>query len=186
MPEADLLELFVARLDQIGVRYLVTGSVAATLYGEPRATHDIDLVVDLSEAGREALPGVFPAAEFYLPPAEVVLLECRRAERGHFNIIHQASGLKADVFLVGDDEFHAWAFGNARHYRVGELDVRVAPPEYVIVRKLEFYREGGSPKHLRDIRSMLSLSPELIDMPTLESWVHRRGVSEPWAEVRGS
>jgi hypothetical protein len=184
VPEADLLELFVARLDEIAVSYLVTGSVAATLYGEPRATHDIDLIVDLTAAGRDALSRAFPAAEFYLPPPEVVLLESRREGRGHFNIIHLASGLKADVFLVGDDEIHAWAFRNARHYPVGKLEVRVAPPEYVIVRKLEFYREGGSPKHLRDIRAMLSLSPELIDMPTLEDWVQRRGLSEPWAEVR--
>ena len=186
MPEPDLLELFVARLDEIGVSYLVTGSVAATLYGEPRATHDIDLVVELSTAGREALPGAFPAAEFYLPPPEVVLLESARAGRGHFNIIHHASGLKADVYLVGDDELHTWAFHDARHYTLGKLEVRVAPPEYVIVRKLEFYREGGSPKHLRDIRSMLSLSQELIDMPTLEGWVQRRGLSETWAEVRSS
>lgn len=186
MPELDLLEIFVARLDEIGVSYLVTGSVAATLYGEPRATHDIDLVVDLSDAGRDALPGAFPAAEFYLPPREVVLLESQREGRGHFNIIHHASGLKADLFLVGDDALHAWAFRNARHYTVGKLEVRVAPPEYVIVRKLEFFREGGSPKHLRDIRSMLTLSSELIDMPTLERWLGERGLTAVWAQVRDS
>ena len=48
MPEPDLIELFVARLGEIGAHYLVTGSVAATLYGEPRVTHDIELVVELS------------------------------------------------------------------------------------------------------------------------------------------
>ena len=186
MPEADLLELFVVRLEEIGASYLVTGSVAATLYGEPRATHDIDLVVELSEAGRDALPRAFPAADFYLPPPEVVLLESRREGRGHFNIIHHGSGLKADVYLAGDDELHAWAFRNARHYTVGGLEVRVAPPEYVIVRKLEFYREGGSRKHLRDIRSILSVSPALLDMATLEDWVRRRGLGEQWAEATGS
>lgn len=185
MPEADLLELFVAPLERIGVTYLVTGSVAATLYGEPRATHDIDLVVELPERGREALPGAFPSAEFYLPPAEVIRLESEREERGHFNIIHHASGLKADVYLVGDDELHAWALRNRRSYPVGKLEVSVAPPEYVIIRKLEFYREGGSQKHLRDIRSMLRLSPEEIDAAALEAWVLRRGLSEAWLEAKG-
>jgi hypothetical protein len=186
MPEADLLELFVGRLDEIGVNHLVTGSVAATLYGEPRATHDIDLLVELSEAGRDALPRAFPADEFYLPPPEVVLLESEREGRGHFNIIHHASGLKADLYLVGDDALHTWAFRNARHYTIGTLEVRVAPPEYVIVRKLEFFREGGSPKHLRDIRSMLTLSSELIDMPTLERLLGERGLTGIWARVRDS
>jgi hypothetical protein len=183
MPEPDLLELFVGRLDEIGANYIVTGSVAATLYGEPRATHDIDLVVELSDAARAALPRAFPSGEFYLPPPEVVLLESQREGRGHFNIIHHASGLKADLYLVGDDALHAWAFRNARHYTVGKLEVRVAPPEYVIVRKLEFFREGGSPKHLRDIRSMLTISSELIDMPTLERWLRERGLTEAWAQV---
>jgi hypothetical protein len=186
MPEPDLLELFVERLEEMGASYLVTGSVAATLYGEPRATHDIDLVVELSAAHQLALPRVFPAADFYLPPPEVVRRECERPERGHFNIIHHASGLKADIFLVGEDELHAWAFANARRYAVGTLEVRVAPPEYVITRKLEFYREGGSPKHLRDIRSMLNLAADLIDRATLEDWIRRRWLDATWSEVLGS
>ena len=75
MPEPDLLTLFVARFEELGATYLVTGSVAATLYGEPRATHDIDLVVELSAAHCDALPRIFPTEEFYLPPPEVVRLE---------------------------------------------------------------------------------------------------------------
>lgn len=184
MPEPDLLELFVGRLEEIGVRYLVTGSVAATLYGEPRATHDIDLVVALSEADHDALRGAFPEAAFYLPPPEVIRLESGREGRGHFNIIHHASGLKADVYLAGDDALHAWAFRRVRRYPVGKLEVRLAPPEYVIVRKLEFYREGGSPKHLRDIRSMLRLSPEPIDTAALEEWVRILGLGPLWEDVR--
>jgi hypothetical protein len=186
MPEPDLIELFVARLEALGARYLVTGSVAATLYGEPRATHDIDLVVELSAAHREALPSAFPVEEFYLPPPEVVRLEGEREGRGHFNIIHHASGLKADIYLIGGDALHDWAFRNARHYSIGSVDVQVAPPEYVIVRKLEFYREGGSPKHLRDIRAMLRVSSELIDLATLEEWIGRRGLAAQWSEASAS
>jgi hypothetical protein len=87
---------------------------------------------------------------------------------------------------VGDDELHAWAFSRAREYQIGDLAVHVAPPEYVIVRKLEFYREGGSPKHLRDIRGMLDVSAELIDVPTIEDWVRRRGLIEAWSEAQNS
>lgn len=186
MPEPDLLELFVARLEDAGVRHFVTGSVAATLYGEPRATHDIDLVVALSAGDRAALATAFPEEEFYVPPPEVILAEGQRDSRGHFNIIHHASGLKADIYLVGDDELHAWAFSRAHRYRIGDLTVHVAPPEYVIVRKLEFYREGGSAKHLRDIRSMLDVSADLIDMAVIEEWVRRRGLVEAWSEAQNA
>jgi len=88
--------------------------------------------------------------------------------------------------MTGADELHAWAFRNARRYSVGGVEVHVAPPEYVITRKLEFYREGGSPKHLRDVRSMLAVSSELIDLVTLEDWVRRRGLQVEWSEVSGS
>jgi hypothetical protein len=186
MPEPDLIELFVARFGEIGAHYLVTGSVAATLYGEPRATHDVDLVVELSTAHCDALPEIFPVDAFYLPPPEVIRQESRRENRDHFNIIHHASGLQADIYVVGADELHAWAFRNARRYSVGRVEVHVAPPEYVITRKLEFYREGGSQKHLRDIRSMLAISSDLIDLATLEDWVRRRGLEAEWSEVSGS
>jgi len=183
MPELDLIELFVAPLEAAGARYLITGSIASTFYGEPRATHDIDLLVALSDGQLETLSRAFPAEAFYLPPLEVIRVEMARTERGHFNVIHHESGLKADFFLAGVDELHDWAFEHVRTYESGSLSVRLAPPEYVILRKLEFYREGGSQKHLRDIRAMLQLSRELIDEQVLAKWVRRRGLSDVWSEI---
>ncbi len=61
----------------------------------------------------------------------------------------------------------------------------LAPPEYVIVRKLEYYREGGSEKHLRDIRSMLAVSGEQIDRASLREWIERRGLQTEWRLVSG-
>ncbi len=59
----------------------------------------------------------------------------------------------------------------------------VTPPEYVIVRKLEYYRHGGSDKHLRDIRSMLQVSRDLLDRLALEDWIRRLGLTEEWKRV---
>ncbi|MBW1907627.1 MAG: hypothetical protein JRJ24_20500 [Deltaproteobacteria bacterium] len=61
--------------------------------------------------------------------------------------------------------------------------VHVAPPEYVIVRKLEFYREGGSEKHLRDIDAMLRISRELIREDVLRRWIIATGVERTWQSV---
>ena len=74
-------------------------------------------------------------------------------------------------------------FRNSRkmEYR-GELIV-IAPPEYVIVRKLEYFREGRSEKHLRDIRAMLAVSGEQLDRATLSEWVQRLGLQSEWAQV---
>jgi len=183
MPEPDLIELFVRPLNDLGIRYLVSGSVAAMLYGEPRVTHDIDFVVFLRHNDIARLPTAFPPPEFYIPPPEVIGAELSR-ERGSFNIIHADSGLKADLYGVSRDEIDGWAFRNTNHYSIKGMTINLAPPEYVIVRKLEFYREGGSEKHVRDIRSMLAVTGHQIDKSELYEWIQRRGVQEQWRKIQ--
>jgi hypothetical protein len=186
MPEPDLIELFAQPLDRAGVRYLVSGSVAATLYGEPRATHDIDFVVFLRADDVPRLAAIFPAPQFYVPPVAVILQEVARESRGHFNVIHADSGLKADFYTAGREDLHVYAFRNARKYAVGDNTISLAPPEYVIVRKLEYYREGGSEKHLRDIRAMLAVSGELLDRAALQEWIARLNLKTEWNRCQTS
>jgi len=185
MPEPDLIELFAQPLNRLSIRYLVSGSVAAMLYGEPRVTHDIDFVVFLRSEDAPRLAAIFPPPQFYVPPATAIAEEIARERRGHFNIIHADSGLKADFYTAGRDELHAWAFRHARRYVISNNSITLAPPEYVIVRKLEYYREGGSDKHLRDIRAMLAISGDLLDRPALQDWIARLGLETEWRCVTG-
>ncbi len=185
MPEPDLIELFAQPLTQAGIRYLISGSVAAMLYGEPRVTHDIDFVVFLRSEDVPRLAAIFPPPQFYVPPAAVIVEEMARERRGHFNVIHADSGLKADFYPAGCDELHTWAFRNARSYPIGNNSITLAPPEYVILRKLEYCREGGSEKHLRDIRAMLAISGDQINHPALQNWITRLGLETEWRRVTG-
>ncbi len=183
MLEPDLIELFVQPLNEHKIRYLVSGSVAAMLYGEPRVTHDIDLVVFLRAQDIPRFPDAYPWPQFYLPPPSVIAAEVARERRGHFNVIDTDSGLKADFYTANQDVLHAWAFRHAKHYFLKSTSVQVAPPEYVILRKLEYFREGGSEKHVRDIRSMLAVSREQIDHLAMGEWVTRLGLEVEWKRV---
>jgi hypothetical protein len=185
MPEADLFLLFVRPLNRGSIRYAVTGSVAAIFYGEPRLTHDVDFVVFLSDADIQKLAEAFPSPDFYLPPPEIIAAEAQREQRGHFNIIHVDTGFKADFYPTGRDDLNAWGFRFRRQVQFEGETIVLAPPEYVIVRKLEYYREGGSEKHLRDIRSMVAVSGEQLDRPALNDWIHRRGLQAEWRLVSG-
>ena len=156
-PEPELFLLFVRPLNRAGIRYVVSGSVAAIFYGEPRLTHDVDIVVLLNATDVQKLFEVFPEKDFYLPPKEAILMETARTDRGHFNLIHRDTGFKADLYPTGRDELNAWAFRGKRIIEFEGESVMVAPPEYVIVRKLEYFREGRAEKHLRDIRAILAL-----------------------------
>lgn len=180
----ELLLLFVRPLNRSGLRYVIGGSVAAIFYGEPRLTNDLDVMVFLRDSDLERLPGLFPPPDFYLPPLEVMRAEVHRPAQGQFNIIHVRTSFKADVFPTGRDDFNAWAFRHKRVVQFEGEDFVLAPPEYVIVRKLEYFREGGSDKHLRDIRGMLAVSGELLDEAALNEWIERQGVARQWAAVR--
>jgi hypothetical protein len=129
------------------------------------------------------LPQLFPADEYYCPPTEIITSEAIRERRGHFNILHIASGFKADVYLCGQDRFQRWALDHSHRVELGDSSLVLAPIEYVIVMKLEFFREGKSEKHLRDIRAMLEVSPQMIDMARLEQIISERELNEEWRKA---
>ena len=184
MPEAKYFLPFTNRLNMLGVRYATSGSVAMIAYGEPRLTNDIDLVALLDRDQIQRLPEAFPPSEFYCPPVEVMLLEAARDLGGQFNIIHHQSGFKADLYLSGRDPLNAWALAKARRFDLDEAYFMVAPPEYVILRKLEYFRSGGSEKHLRDISSILRVTLELPDRAELERQIAARGLQEAWQRAQ--
>jgi hypothetical protein len=183
MPETDLFLPFTRGFESLGLQYMVSGSVASGAYGEPRFTNDVDLVVDMRREDVARLPNAFPADRFYLPPAELITIEVVRRQRGHINLVHHESGFKADVYLRGRDPLNDWAFPRARARPYGSDHVVLAPPEYVIVRKLEFFREGGSEKHVRDIQTMCAITPD-IDYTELDRWISAQGLESVWRDVR--
>jgi hypothetical protein len=183
-PEPDLFLLFTQRLEQAEIEYMVSGSVAAMAYGQPRLTTDVDVIVSMDFSGAVRLFKLFPAEEFYLPPVEIIASELTRPSRGHFNILHMDSGFKADIYLRGNDPFRAWALERVREIKIGSATIRMAPPEYVIVRKLEFFREGGSEKHLRDIKMMLDTSKDRFDLNALSGFILERGLTPEWERAQ--
>ncbi len=180
MPEPELFLLFVRPMNRSALRYAISGSVAAIFYGEPRLTHDVDFVIFLNERDIERLPEIFPANEFYLPPLEMIKTEAARDNKGMFNSIHMETGFKADFYLTGRDELNAWAFRFRRQIEFADEKLWLAPPECVIARKLEFYREGHGDKHLRDIRAILAVSGEQLDRGALVDWIERLGLRAEW------
>jgi hypothetical protein len=177
----DWLFQFVEPLERAGVPYAIVGSVASSVYGEPRATNDVDLLIQLSHADAAKLFRAFAAEEFYVPPTEVIAVELGRSHGGHINVISHESMTKADFYPVSPAE-SAW-FARRRAIVVAGRKLWFAIPEAVIVHKLRFYREGGSPKHLRDIRSMLAVSGDFIDRALVEQAVVELGLAASWREV---
>ncbi len=183
MQNLNLFSIFTDKLDDKKIEYFITGSVASIAYGEPRLTHDIDIVISLNENNAVKVSEAFPLKEFYCPPLEILKNEALRSNRGHFNIIHFETGFKADVYIIGNDDFQKWALENKKEIEFLGKKLSIAPPEYVIIKKLEFYKEGKSEKHLTDIKNMISISGEIINFILIEKYIKIFGLVEEWKEA---
>ena len=184
MPADNPLAIFAPGLNALGVPWMAVGSIASGAYGERRSTLDVDVVAVVGKQHAIRFLSVFPETDFYCPPPEVIEIESARPEHGHFNLIHHHSVYKADIYIATGTEFERWAFKNRRQLMVGETPVWLAPPEYVIVHKLEFFREGGSEKHLRDIRGMLAVTK--VDRALLEREIEATQLQDAWRAVEKS
>ncbi|MEI8247283.1 MAG: hypothetical protein WCI51_15730 [Lentisphaerota bacterium] len=185
MEPLNLFRIFTEPLEDAGLQYMAVGSVASMIYGIPRFTHDLDIVMLLPAAVAEHLGERFPSENFYCPPVEIIKIEMARSLHGHFNLIHHETGCKADIYLFNRDKLHAWGLMRRRRIELPEgCGLWVAPPEYVIVRKLEYFREGGSEKHLNDIAGMYEVSGEQIDAASLNMWINEKNLLPEWARLQ--
>lgn len=181
MEQGELLRHLVDILEEQRIVYLLVGSLASSVYGEPRLTHDIDVVVDLRSDQVARLCRAFPAPEYDVSDKaaqEAVALG------GQFNVIHPASGNKIDFLIARRD---AWGHSQVSRRRREQIlpgrNGYTAAPEDVILGKLWYYREGGSEKHLRDIAAMLQVSGDQIDTGYIDQWTRQLALTEEWHAV---
>jgi hypothetical protein len=159
---------------------MVVGSIGAMIYGEPRLTRDLDVVLVLKPHDLETFRAAFSEAEFYLPP--VVILSQEFQQHGQFNLIDLASSLKIDCMLRKPSPHGMAEFARRiRQAFLPDLQVWVAAPEDIIIKKLQFYREGRSDKHLGDIRGILVHTK--VDRDYIERWTKDLGLSTFWEQV---
>lgn len=178
---------FCALLDRLGIPYVIGGSFASSVHGEPRSTNDIDVVADLRV---ELVPALVDAlgADYYVSldaAREAVLAE------GTFNVIHMQGGIKIDVFVAGEDPFNQ---ERLRHREAVQPGTEASPTLYVdiaehsIVRKLEWFRRGGesSERQWRDVLSMLRVQGDRLDQSRLRRWATQLGVSDLLVRARAA
>jgi hypothetical protein len=177
MTQPILLEvaLIVAKqLEILEVPYLIGGSVASTLHGEPRLTNDVDFAAVMKDrhvaAFVEALKG-----PFYI---DDILIRDAIRRRGMFNVIHIASANKIDVHVMEPDAFQESELSRAVRARLvpdSETQVFVSSPEDTVLQKLLWNRKSGgaSERQVRDVIGVLKAQRDKLDVRYLESWAER-------------
>jgi len=179
LAEVEDVALRVARaLEELGVRYLVGGSVASSLLGEPRATNDIDFLVELTR------PQVAELAAKLGPDFSVDEEALRDAvlKRRSWNIFYLPLVTKIDLFMKTTDPFDESELQRRLLVRVGPHGrcLYIASPEDVVIKKLAWYRSGGevSTSQWRDVLGVLAVSGAQLDREYLAAWATQLGVAD--------
>lgn len=180
MAPDELLRHLVEALEALDLRYAIGGSMASIVYGEPRATLDIDVVVDLAARDAARLKDSLEPHGFVLD--DRAARDAIR-DRRQFKVLHPESGMKVDVFVMGDVVERSQIERRRRLAALPGLTATFSPPEELIVKKLEYHASGGGDKHLRDIASMLVISGEEIDRERIEARVGDTGLEAAWKAV---
>ena len=181
MEQVDVLRRAIEVLEQLNITYMVGGSIACSVYGEPRATLDIDVVVDLRPDQIRMLCEAFPPDEWYV--SEEAVREAVAA-RDMFNVIHGASGNKIDFIVAKKDPWGRQQMAHRRRVRIlPDCEGYAAAPEDIIISKMAYYRQGGHEKHLRDITGILKTSDEPVDRAYIAQWAEQLGLTEIWQAI---
>lgn len=181
MSLAELLATTIARLERAGVPYMITGSVASSYHGEPRATRDLDIVIDPDPGGLARLVGDLEAGGLYV---DAEAADRALADRTQFNAIDAGTGWKVDFLVRKDRPFSRREFARRERASLVGVPGWIASPEDTIVAKLEWAAAGGSERQLTDVAAMLDIGGDSLDLAYVRRWVAELGLREAWSQAQ--
>lgn len=156
---------------------MLAGSFASSMHGAPRATRDVDLVIDATSESQDRLLALLAGEDLYVSP-DVAREELRR--RGQFNVIGRSTAWKADLIYRKPRAFSRAEFERRTPVTLLGVQVFVATAEDTILAKLEWAKLGQSEQQLRDVRGVVEAQADALDRSYVESWVDELGVRELW------
>ena len=172
MSFASLVGDIVARLDRAGIPYMLTGSLVSAYYGEPRATRDVDVVIDPDPASLERLLLDLKAGDFYVDPD---VARQALAERGQFNAVSPIA-TKVDFIVRKDHPFSVAEFERRTRAELLGVPVMVTSPEDLVIAKLRWAAETDSERQLRDVSAVLRILGPTLDRAYLTRWITSLGL----------
>jgi len=181
MSQPELLNKVVQVLVHSEIPYMLTGSLVSSLQGEPRSTHDIDVVVAIKESNAERLLAVFTSPDYYLDASSI---PAAIDNNGMFNLIDVNSGDKVDFWVLTGGEFDRSRFSRKVSVSFMNMELQVSAPEDTILAKLRWAKlSGGSEKQFTDALRVYEVQYGGLDLEYLGYWVKKLGIELLWEQL---
>ena len=181
--QEQLLKDIATFLQEAHIPYMVTGSVSSIFYGRPRASHDIDFIIEAENNESQRIREVFaslPRREFVVDP---LYIEEAVSQKTQFNIFHLPTGLKLDFWLLKETSFDKQRFKRRKDVHVFGQTITFASPEDTILKKLLWYQESNSEKHLIDAAFVYQIQKGNLDEVYLQTWAKRHKTTKLLQEI---
>ena len=181
MSQQELLKKVIQTLDQAGIQYMITGSLASSLQGEPRSTHDIDMVIAIQKSKVQELIEAFPPPNFYLDEDSILDAINRQ---NMFNLIDVNVGDKVDFWILTEEPFDQSRFSRKISEEFMGFKMQVSTPEDTILAKLRWAKlSGGSEKQFTDALRVYEVQYGKLNIDYLKYWVRKLDVESLWKRL---
>jgi hypothetical protein len=167
MSQSELLKDVIRTLNSVKIEYMLTGSIVSSLQGEPRSTHDIDIVIAINRKSIKQLLNSFNS-RYYLDEEDILNAA---AHNTMFNMIDENSGDKVDFWILTEDPFDQSRFSRRYAEDIFDIQVIVSCPEDTILAKLRWAKlSGGSEKQFTDALRIYEVQFEKLNIEYLKKW----------------
>src|SRR5260221_5806544 len=182
MSQQELLKHVTQSLDSLRLDYMITGSTASSFQGEPRSTHDVDIVVSIREGDIDAFLKAFPAPQYYVDRDAVLDAV---STMGMFNVLDTAEGDKVDFWVLTGEPFDRSRFMRRIKVDIVGLNAWISSPEDTILMKLRASRlSGGSERQFTDAIRIYEVQFGTLDMKYLAEWADRLEIGDLWERLK--
>jgi len=173
--QEKILYAITGILSDLKIDYFITGGMAVSVWGRPRATFDIDIIVNLIEPKVVSLTKAFKKIS-KTGYADEEMVKDAIKNNGEFNFIDASSGIKVDFWVKKDDETSLLEFKNRKLKNINGHEIFFISPEDLILSKILWRRQGGGEKHFEDVISVFTISGSRLDMKYLKEQASRLDV----------
>jgi hypothetical protein len=182
MLQPKLLIKVLVLLNENQIDYMITGSLVSSIQGEPRATHDFDILVNITHAAIPALIKAFPPPEYYISESAI---EEAIQHKSMFNLLDTMEGDNADFWILTDDPFDQSRFARKYEEKILGFSMKISTPEDTILMKLRWAKlSGGSEKQFTDALRVYEIQYRNLDLNYMEAWSQTLQIKELWEKLK--
>lgn len=177
--ELEVLKIVTRRLNEAGIDYMVSGSIAANYYTIPRMTRDIDIVIELQHSDIDKFVCLFQK-DFYV---DRQMIEKEVLQQGMFNLIQNQYVLKIDFIIKKGSVYQQAAFAHKKHVIIEESPMWFISPEDLIISKMLWAKDSLSEMQLKDVRNLIK-TVDNLNLKYIDDWVGKLHLEGLYKQAR--